>query len=366
MTGIIKNFYVNGNTARGLTSLFDSSLQDLERLFILKEGPALERSNLIRSIADGIAQDGYDIWLLHSPFDNGSLDGLIVPALRLGLVDGTPPRFIDPALLGASVQYIHLGEAADTAKLQALKPEIEILSTQITQAYDQAYAGFAEALRIHDDWETIYIQNMNFQAADELTASYIDTFYGDNKLEKPSRVDHRFLGAATAKGSFDFVPNLTDGLKRYFVKGRAGSGKSTMLKKIAAAGVDRGLDVEIYHCGFDPNSLDMVIVRELGFAIFDSTAPHEYFPDRAGDEMIDMYASCITPGTDEAHSDTITEIKNRYAAQIKTSVQQLALAKTLQNEREQLYTQAVDYNQLEQIKNEAKQAIGNILAAAAR
>ena len=33
-------------------------------------------------------------------------------------------------------------------------------------------------------------------------------------------------------------------------------------------------DVEIYHCGFDPHSLDMVIVREVGIAIFDSTSPH--------------------------------------------------------------------------------------------
>ncbi|WP_054025651.1 PRK06851 family protein [Bacillus sp. FJAT-28004] len=363
MTGIIKNFYVNGNTARGFTSLFDSSLQNLQRLFILREGPAAERSNLIRSIADDMVRDGYDIWLLHCPFDNDLLDGLIVPSLQLGIVDGTLPRAIDPALSGAAIQYIHFGEAADAEQLYARTPEIEILSAQITEAYERAYAGFAEALRIHDDWETVYIQNMNFQAADELTESYIDTFYGDNRLDKESRVDHRFLGAATPKGSVDFVPNLTEGVKRYLVKGRAGSGKSTMLKKIAAAGVERGFNVEIYHCGFDPNSLDMVIVRELGFAIFDSTAPHEYFPDRTGDEIIDMYDSCIKPGTDEAYSDTITEIKNRYAAQIKTSVQQLALAKSLQDEREQIYTQAIDFNQVEQIKNKAKQAIGIILAA---
>ena len=44
----------------------------------------------------------------------------------------------------------------------------------------------------------------------------------------------------------------------------------------------------------------MVIVRELGFAIFDSTAPHEYFPSREGDEIIDMYALIVTPGTDES------------------------------------------------------------------
>ena len=98
-------------------------------------------------------------------------------------------------------------------------------------------------------------------------------------MNKPSKVQHRFLGAATPVGAVDFVPNLTEDVpKRYFIKGRPGSGKSTMLKKIVAEGEKRGFDIEVYHCGFDPNSLDMIIIRELGIAIFDSTAPHEILP----------------------------------------------------------------------------------------
>ena len=41
-----------------------------------------------------------------------------------------------------------------------------------------------------------------------------------------------------------------------------------MLKTIAKKAYDNGLDVEMYHCGFDPDSIDMVVIRELSFAIF--------------------------------------------------------------------------------------------------
>ena len=76
----------------------------------------------------------------------------------------------------------------------------------------------------------------------------------------------------------DYVPNLTENIrKRYFLKGRPGR-KINSFEKLASVALNRGFDVEIYHCGFDPNSLDMVILRELDIAIFDSTAPHEYFP----------------------------------------------------------------------------------------
>ncbi|WP_054860951.1 hypothetical protein [Gracilibacillus sp. JCM 18860] len=83
--------------------------------------------------------------------------------------------------------------------------------------------------------------------------------------------------------------------KRYFIKGRAGSGKSTLLKKVVSASKERGFDIEVYHCGFDPESVDMVVIRELSVCLFDSTDPHEYFPKRKGDEIVDLYKLTITP-----------------------------------------------------------------------
>lgn len=41
--------------------------------------------------------------------------------------------------------------------------------------------------------------------------------------------------------------------KRYFLKGRPGTGKSTFLKMLARAAQDRGYRTEAYHCAFDPN-----------------------------------------------------------------------------------------------------------------
>ncbi|TDF97085.1 PRK06851 family protein [Paenibacillus piri] len=358
MTGTIVNFYAGGNTARGFANLFESSLQGLDLIYILKGGPGTGKSTLIREIGNDIVNRGYDIRFIHCASDNNSLDGLIIPELKIGIVDGTAPHVIEPQLPGAVEQYVNLGEAWDAARLNEQKPLLESLNGHIKKAYERAYNGFAEALRIHDEWEAIYVNNMDFQAADDLTSHYIELLFRNWKLERQSRVDHRFLGAATPQGAVDFVPNLTEGLdKRYLIKGRPGSGKSTMLKKLAAAAVERGFDVEIYHCGFDPNSLDMIIVRELGFAVFDSTAPHEYNPERAGDEIIDMYARCIAPGTDEAHADAITGIKQRYAAAMKAATQHLAQAKSLRDELEQIYVQAMDFRIVDRIRETIRQAI---------
>lgn len=358
MAGKIKNYYAGGNTARGFHSLFQSNLEGLDRLFILKGGPGTGKSSLMKKIGNEWTKKGYDIELVHCASDNESIDGVIIKGLNVGIVDGTAPHVIEPTAPGAIEEYINLGEAWDSGKLAPQKENILKLSGKISESFQTAYSTFAEALRIHDEWEKIYINSMDFEKANTLTESLIEKFFGKMKLHKKADVRHRYLGAATPKGAVDFVPNLTEDIaKRYFIKGRPGSGKSTMLKKLAAAAEERGFDVEIYHCGFDPNSLDMVIVREIGFAIFDSTAPHEYFPSNSTDEIIDMYESIIAPGTDEIFAEDIEEISKRYKGKMQEAISYLANAKSLHDDLEDIYVNAMDFGKVEEIQQKIQAEI---------
>jgi len=363
MAGNILRFYVGGNTARGFTSLLDSSLQQMERIMVLQGGTGIGKQLNLAELGKRLADEGCDIWFLGCASDANALDGLIIPGLKTGIIDGTTPRTLEATFKGIDVQYLNLGDACDSRQLDARKQEIERLNGGISQAYEQAYAGFAEALRIHDDWEAIFISQMDFKAAEQLTQQYIGSLYGAKRAAKKSRIDDRFLGAATPNGAVDAVPNLTEGLKRYFIKGRPGSGKSTLLKKLAAAAIDRGFDLEVYHCGFDPNSLDMIIVRELGFAIFDSTAPHEYDPERPTDEIVDMYDRCIAPGTDEAYAEPIAKCKSQYATAMKKAIGLLKEARVRLDELELIYLQSADSQQIARIKYELQQELLDRLAA---
>lgn len=364
MAGKIKNYFCGGNTARGFHNLYDSNLQGLDRLFILKGGPGTGKSSLMKKIGNEWLEKGFDIEFLHCSSDNHSIDGVLIPALKVGIVDGTAPHVIEPIAPGAIDEYINLGEAWDARALVLHKNTILKLTHQITKSFHKAYDTFKEALDIHDDWEKIYINSMDFKKADQLTNKLIDTFFGKMKLSKRSDIRHRFLGAATPKGAVDFVPNLTEEIpKRYFIKGRPGSGKSTMLKKLAAAAEVRGVDVEVYHCGFDPHSLDMVIFRELGIAIFDSTAPHEYFPSRDGDEIIDMYELLITPGTDEIFEEIISKISTSYKNKMNEAISYLAQAKELHDELEEIYIAAMDFSVVEQIQDKVAEEIRALAAS---
>jgi hypothetical protein len=110
------------------------------------------------------------------------------------------------------------------------------------------------------------------------------------------------------------------------------------MKKVMKAAEDHGFDIELYHCSFDPNSVDMVLIRELEFCIFDSTDPHEYFPNGPGEEEIDMYEKTVTPGTDEKYEKEITELNTTYKSYMKQGVVELKAAGEIINQVEQRFT----------------------------
>lgn len=172
---------------------------------------------------------------------------------------------------------------------------------------------FVSAGKIHNQIEKIYIANTDFKKLDQINENLIGELFKGESLNKKSKVVNRFFGAMTANKSVNYIENLTDELnKRYFIKGRAGTGKSTFMKKVAKAAIERGYDVEKYHCSFAPDSLDMVVMREIGVCIFDSTAPHEMFPSKESDTIIDIFNECVARGTEEKYEEEINYYQSMY------------------------------------------------------
>ncbi len=60
----------------------------------------------------------------------------------------------------------------------------------------------------------------------------------------------------------------------YVIKGGPGTGKSHLMKQIAARWEKDGAAVERFLCSSDPDSLDGILHKERGIAVVDGTSPH--------------------------------------------------------------------------------------------
>lgn len=91
--GHTRKVFPGANTGRGFWSFFDYLIpEDAERIFVIKGGPGVGKSTFMRRIAEKITDLGFDVEYHCCAADPNSLDGVVIPAFNIGLLDGTAPQ----------------------------------------------------------------------------------------------------------------------------------------------------------------------------------------------------------------------------------------------------------------------------------
>lgn len=345
----ILNYYTTGITSRGYKSFLENNIEEIENIIYVKG--IFDNKQLTERVKIFLEKHNNKVEYIHNPYKENSLEAIICRPKSFAVIFEV--NIEQPLKDYIGVEVLDSSKALIKDQYKKYKSYVTLLQDKRKECLETAYLFLNNALKIHDEWENIYITHMDFEKANKLSDELIIKLIGDKRQKKKAITYDRFLGAATPAGSKDFIDNLTaDVAKRYFIKGRPGTGKSTILKKIAKKAAINGFDIEIYHCGFDPNSLDMLIIRELNICIFDSTAPHEYFPDRATDEIVDVYKEAVECGTDEKFLNSINEIAMRYKSNITIAISYLKNMSVLDEEIQRLVNACTDYELLEKINND--------------
>ncbi|MBQ7095368.1 MAG: hypothetical protein IJN80_02795 [Clostridia bacterium] len=120
-----------------------------------------------------------------------------------------------------------------------------------------------------------------------------------------------FCAANSGKGFFSYFNTLLNekDQKIYYIKGGPGSGKSTLMKRIAAMAED----AELILCSADPNSLDGVRLPKENAILIDATAPHSHEPKYlgVGGTIIDLGEGIIPQKLDKAKIISLSEEKSQ-------------------------------------------------------
>ena len=94
-----------------------------------------------------------------------------------------------------------------------------------------------------------------------------------------------FMGANSPDGFYSLYDELQkpeQGVRRFLIKGGAGTGKSSLMQKAAERFASRDELTELIHCSSDPNSLDGVLLHTGRAGLVDATPPHVIEPTYPG------------------------------------------------------------------------------------
>lgn len=301
MSKIIE-YYVHGHTGKGFVNYLSANLQNIKKIILLKNENMIVISQLLNILIKNYKE--HEVEIIKSTKSIHVIDGIIIRELSVAILN----------------EQIYQHKRTNNNNIIAINiPNISIGSNDFQidnekDIYAEAYNYFKDGLSIHEELEKLYISEMDFSKADKIIDKLLLSLFTNVKEQKEKTITYeRLFGTNTPDGIVNTIPSLLDGITRkIFILGRAGTGKSYVMNQVLNKCIDLCIDVEIYRCSLDPESIDMLIIRDLNVCLLDNTPPHQVNISDNNIEIIDMYKETVNPEIEVKYVEKINKLKKQY------------------------------------------------------
>ena len=346
----MKQAYFLGSSGRnGFFSLFDSLTPKIEGqyTFMIKGGPGTGKSSFMRLIAEEIESKDIGCERIFCSSDPDSLDGIIIPSLRVCIADATSPHTMDPDYPGASGEIIHLGECWDKEKLRGKCGEIIRLTDENKACHRRSRRFIDSAFSIYADGEKICRENLDKRRA-ERYASRVATRYFKRPSEKIGFENRRLLDAITPKGYY-FLNDTVDGLcnRKTVFEDDFGVAAAVVIGEIRAYALASGFNVISSPFIGNDKKIRHIIIPELGLGFF--TKDRFCSPSPVDAKYISLKRFYNTDGIRENRAK-LNFSKKASKELMDEAFSTLKNAKKVHDELESIYIDAMDFGKVEEIR----------------
>ena len=343
MENAMTRFFAAANTEEGFYSLFSEifSPDVLRRIYILKGGPGTGKSTLMRGVGFAAEANGYDVEYYYCSSDTGSLDGVLIPALGVAVIDGTAPHMTDPCYPGAVERIVNLGDAFD---FEALKRQREQIMAQIKEKqsfYHTAYRYLSAAGRMEREISELSAPAFLVSKADAAIARMVLSM----KRAQPGRVSHRYISAIGTSGPVSFDTLFRKAEKTYAVTDKYGLGYLFM-GRLRMALERAGLAMTVCQTPLVRTRTEGIFVE--GENVFFMLCGEE--TENACDKTINI-TRFLSKEYLAAHRGRLRFSQRCAASLMAGALDALAEAGRLHAETEKIYSASMDFSKVDSIKS---------------
>jgi len=350
--GELEKCFFGCNTAYGFHSFFDFFTDmDAAKISIIKGGPGTGKSAFIRSIAETMVEKGYDVELQFCSLDCDSLDALVVPAIKVAVVAGTGHHIMDPKNPGAIDEIINLGSYWDENGIKLHRNDILSINKEIDRFFKKVYRYLKSAKLIKDNIEEIYSNAQCFSKLNRITEDIVaEILNGKEVADVIGKERHLFASSITTDGYISYIDTIINkDTKIYAIVGDYGTGKSTMLKRLADVAKVRGVFVKYYHCPLDPKKIEHLMLPEINILI--TTENHITHNNYLAVYNLNDHLN------EDLNNYEVSNEKEKYEEMIHEAIQNLQETKKLHIELESYYISNMDFEAVDECRDETLQKI---------
>lgn len=323
-------YFLGANSSAGFFSLYENFCRrGSDYLCIIKGGAGTGKSGFMRRIGAEAEKRGYDVEYVLCSGDPASLDGVYIPALHRGWMDGTAPHAAEPPRFGVDGEYIDLSRFCAVPLEKQDASAARELYAAYKARYRAAYAFLNALASVKKTYETAVPDESDKRAIEKRAEA---VFPKRRRGGSDGTAEYRFLHCVCGDGEIRLAEELEKESKAYVLTGGAAF-TDYALKHISHEAARRGFDVISCLSPHEPERFEAVIIPEADTAVCDegyalSAAKRIELDDlNSRKQAAESLFNC-------------GQIENQLGAAALAS---LGRAKKLHDELEEIYKKAMDF-----------------------
>ena len=338
---MLKTYFLGANSHKGFFSMYEQfAAAPGDFLHIIKGGPGTGKSSFMKKIAERAEEKGFECERLLCSGDPDSLDGIYIPQLKTGWVDGTAPHVCEPRAFGFSGDYVNLGGffRQPNVKDYVNQNAAEKINRKYKNLYAQSYAALATMQKLKKASDCDIWSGERLDTAKKRVSAILRR-YGTASKSDTRKIKHCFASAISCMGVLRLNEEINKLCKLKYILENDYLGADVLLEYAALQAEEMGADVIYCHSPLEPEKIEGLILPETGLGLFNSDWDEEGCRHIRLDEMV--------PQSIQREQRS----QRRRAARIRRECMELALeklaqAKSLHDELEAQYRPYMDFEAL--------------------
>lgn len=171
-----RHLFATAFTPNGIVTYVDTIVKDYEKVYVLNGGPGTGKTDILDFISKEALKRGLYVEIFHDPLIPERIEHIFIPELKTALI--TSNEINNKKFEGTQ---IYMDNYLNAYTMSKNREEVKIDSEMFYELLNKGLKTIASAKALHDQLETYFIPNMDFEKLNKLTKKLIDKIEGYEK-----------------------------------------------------------------------------------------------------------------------------------------------------------------------------------------